>query len=99
MPSLIFRVLNDRSYNELFASEYLRGEKIHGGINWILYPVLLLMSVLTYLFQDNETVGAFGMGLVGMNIFYNLFLWYFIHKQKPMRVLSYIMMQPATLLC
>ncbi len=50
------------------------------------------MSILTYLFQDNKTAGAFGMGLVGINILYNGFMWYFIYKKKPVRILSYIMM-------
>ncbi len=77
-------------YGELFASESLRGERIHWKINWIIYPALLLLSILTWSLQNNRVAGIVGISLSLANILYNTFLGYFIYRKKSVQYLSYI---------
>ncbi len=76
------------SYSELFASESLRGERIHWKINWFVYPVILLLSFMTFRFQGNRT-GVPGMVLSAVNLLYNAFLGQVIRRNRSVRLFSY----------
>ncbi len=82
--------MEKRSYNELFASEALRGERIHWKINWVIYSVLILLSMVTYRFQGNRASGTVGMVLGSASLLYNGYVGYLILHGKPRRILGYI---------
>jgi len=82
--------MEKRSYNELFASEALRGERIHWKINWVIYSVLILLSMVTYRFQGNRASGTVGMVLGAASLVYNGAIGYFIIHEKTRRILGYI---------
>ncbi|AWK52963.1 hypothetical protein DIC82_19070 [Clostridium beijerinckii] len=78
-------------FEDIFKSESLRGERIHWKLNWFLYTIILIMSSFIYFIQGNET-GKYGIILSLVNLFYNLFITFFIFKKKSAGLVSYFTM-------
>lgn len=80
------------SYQEIFGSEALRGERIHWKINWVIYAILLCFCIIVYSIQGN-VAGLVGLQLSIINLIYNTFLTYFIIVKKTvLHWISYVTM-------
>ena len=76
------------SYQEIFGSEALRGERIHWKINWILYAILFCFCMIVYCVHGNEA-GRMGLILAIFNLIYNTVLTYSIIYRKSFRFAGY----------
>jgi diguanylate cyclase (GGDEF)-like protein len=78
-------------FEEIFSLESLRGERIHWKVNWLLYSIILLLTSSVYFIQGNEA-GKYGVILSFVNLSYNLFITWFIFKDKPVLWVRYVTM-------
>lgn len=80
----------DHQYEEIFREESIRSERIHWKLHWILYGIILLLSMMVYFVQGRE-VGKYGIFLTLWNLSYNGLISIFIVKRKYIPWNGYIM--------
>lgn len=75
-------------YKEIFASEALRGNIVHWKLHWILYSIVLLLSLSVYFIQGIE-VGKYGIILSSSVLIYNSLISLILRNKKAVGWIGY----------
>lgn len=76
-------------FEEIFSAEMFHGELTHWKLHWVLYSLVLILSMVVFYVQKIES-GKFGILLSLINLAYNAGLTYFIIRKKTVIWMSYV---------